>query len=260
MGISWLNQVKKIADLRLEHSCVPYSGTPGAAVAVLSDGCWIPGVRVETASFSLVIPAVLNAVSTAVAIGRRDVRLIAVSGDVAEESTLNYLEHCAVGQFYSPEPGVFVAVDQAPVASLGAMASPFLQTQGDKQKDVELAGSISDRAYTPASAFPVACIATSQAYSVPGVNVEHSDWSQIICAERNAIGTLKSYGLGPANRIALSCPEDPSCSPCGACRQVIAELAPNVEIVSIDAQGQLVSVSVEELLPHAFTGATIRKR
>ncbi|MEM8600166.1 MAG: hypothetical protein AAGF99_09625, partial [Bacteroidota bacterium] len=58
----------------LARAYVPYSRTPNAAVAVLADGRWVPGVRVENASFPLTIPAVTAAlVGAQAAVGLRNV-------------------------------------------------------------------------------------------------------------------------------------------------------------------------------------------
>ena len=63
------------------RSYAPYSGIETACVVLLSDGTWVPGVRVENASFPLLIPAAMNAITTSVAAGRLDV-VAAVSNRV----------------------------------------------------------------------------------------------------------------------------------------------------------------------------------
>ncbi|MDX1740955.1 MAG: hypothetical protein R3178_06660, partial [Rhodothermales bacterium] len=116
--------------------------------------------------------------------------------------------------------------------------------------------------YIPESSFPVGCVAVLEnGLAVPGVNVEHPDWTRILCAERNVAGTVASYGLPPISRLYLSCPEDPAGSPCGACRQVLAELAPGSTIVMDRNPGAAETTTPEKLLPGSFTGtALLRKR
>lgn len=247
------------ADRHLDRAHVPYSGKATACVAVLADGSWIPGVRVETASFSLRISAIQNAVSSAVAMGREDVSLVVATGDVSDEQNLDYLRDCAAGHFSVIASGVYASTHRPHPESLGALVSPFLMRPESGIAEIDQAREVARRAYCPESNFPVGCVATAMNYSVPGVNVEHVDWSRIICAERNAIGTLITYGLGPANRIALSCPEGANCSPCGACRQVLAELAPDADLVTSGKSSDIIVQPVNELLPNAFVGDTLRK-
>ncbi|GIV59195.1 MAG: hypothetical protein KatS3mg043_0284 [Rhodothermaceae bacterium] len=70
---SVLEVLRRQARQAAARSHVPYSNRPAGAVLLLEDGRLVPGVRVESASFSLTIPALLNAFTTAVAAGRHDV-------------------------------------------------------------------------------------------------------------------------------------------------------------------------------------------
>ena len=73
------------------RASVPYSQVPRAVAVLLSDGTVVPGVRVESASYSLVIPAVVNAVSTCFALGHRDLVAVAASDALLERET-RYLD------------------------------------------------------------------------------------------------------------------------------------------------------------------------
>ncbi|MBV9580652.1 MAG: cytidine deaminase, partial [Chloroflexi bacterium] len=83
------------------------------------------------------------------------------------------------------------------------------------------------RAYAPYSHFRVgAALEDADGGLYVGCNVENASYGLSICAERNAIfGAIAAGGRRPFRAIAVSCVDAPDngCSPCGACRQVIAE-------------------------------------
>ena len=82
----------------LDRSVSPYSRQRTAAVALLSTGEIVPAVRVETASFPLAIPAVINLITTAVAIDRSDVLVVAQSRGFTNPE-LSYLSKSPIGPF-----------------------------------------------------------------------------------------------------------------------------------------------------------------
>lgn len=116
------------------------------------------------------------------------------------------------------------------------------------------ARGVSGRAYAPASGFAVGCAVRTESGRVyTGCNVENASYSLTICAERAAIAAAVA-AEGPAMRItAVAVHADAaSCSPCGACRQVIAEFGPDA-LVSYRRDGAVVRRPIAELLPDAFT-------
>jgi homotetrameric cytidine deaminase len=123
--------------------------------------------------------------------------------------------------------------------------------------DDELTSAARDvgaRAYVPASGFAVGCaVRTASGRVYAGCNVENASYGLSICAERAAIAAAVA-AEGPATRItAVAVHADAaSCSPCGACRQVIAELGPDA-VVTYRRDGHVVSRPIAELLPDAFT-------
>ncbi len=112
------------------------------------------------------------------------------------------------------------------------------------------------RAYCPYSHFHVgtAIIAGGKLYT--GVNIEISSYSLALCAERSALAAAISDGAGPITQVAITCIDTPpdaplhERTPCGACRQWLAELAPEATIY-IDGISQ--NFSIADLLPHAFS-------
>ena len=120
---------------------------------------------------------------------------------------------------------------------------------------IALAREVASRAHTPESAFPVGCVLlTHEGRLLPGVNVEHNDWSRILCAERNALGTAVSWGQTQAQAAYLACLKDPTGSPCGACRQLLAELAPDATVWMDRGEASPEATTPARLLPGAFHG------
>jgi cytidine deaminase len=111
------------------------------------------------------------------------------------------------------------------------------------------------RAHCPYSHFRVgsALIAGSKTYV--GVNIEISSYGLSLCAERSALAAALSDGAGPITHIAIACIDTPAeaplsaRTPCGACRQWIADLAPHA-VIFIDGAEQ--DFHITDLLPFAF--------
>lgn len=117
-------------------------------------------------------------------------------------------------------------------------------------------------AYTPYSKFNVgAAILTKSGAVVLGANVENASYGLTCCAERNALFAAYSSGLRKDDLVAIAVvsDSDPAASPCGACRQVISELMPkNAPVYIANKHGQIMELSVNQLLPFAFTKEQLR--
>ena len=238
---------------------VPYSGRAVAAVLLLADGTWIPGVRVESASFSLVIPALVNAFTTAIAAGRTDVVAVALSHPFLAEDAA-YVQAAPTGPFRQTADDAFVAADAEALPLFETRLDPFLDSPLPETPEagIALAREIARRAHIPESAFPVGCVlTTADGRLLPGVNVEHSDWARILCAERNALGTAISWGQPSVQTVYLTCLKDPTGSPCGACRQLLAELASDATVWMDRGDAPPEATSPARLLPGAFHGQSL---
>lgn len=250
----------RLTDVYLPRSHSPYSGRPESAVALLSDGTWVPGVRVESASFSLTIDAAANALTTAIAAGRTDIVAIALSHD-APETQSAYLANLGFCAIRHRTDRLFVAPQLNDLPERTAELDPIIPSPKSDADGIQAAREIAHRAFIPQSSFPVGCIAAiDDRTAVPGVNVENADWNRILCAERNALGTAASYGLGAVRRLFLSCPQDAAGSPCGACRQLLAELAPASTIVMDRHPAVPHMTTSDQLLPDSFTGNALLHR
>ncbi len=115
------------------------------------------------------------------------------------------------------------------------------------------ARKIAENAYAPYSHFRVgAACRTADGETFVGVNVENGSYGLTVCAERTAIAAAITAGAREITHIALACldKKDGPCLPCGACRQWIAELAPDAEILTGGIDQPL---TIGDLLPRSFS-------
>lgn len=130
-------------------------------------------------------------------------------------------------------------------------------TQRDR-KLVVAATRARKRCYAPYSRFGVgAALELEGGTIVTGVNVENCSYGLTVCAERNALTTAVGKGLLPGKFTALAVvtEADAVVSPCGACRQVLAEFgAPDTRVVMHNLKsGETQLTTLGALLPHSFT-------
>ncbi|MFQ5582811.1 MAG: cytidine deaminase [Calditrichia bacterium] len=86
-----------------------------------------------------------------------------------------------------------------------------------------------------------------------GVNIESSSYSLTICAERVALFKALSEGYRKFDRIYILSDAEEPCPPCGACRQVLMDFAPDIKIIMYSNNGKKKEATIEELLPMAFS-------
>ncbi len=110
--------------------------------------------------------------------------------------------------------------------------------------------------YSPYSKFRVgAALLTKDGEVVHGANVENASYGLTICAERAAFFKAVTAGKKGFKAISIVGDMDDFCTPCGACRQVMAEFCGHdFEIVLINSKDEIKVFSIDELLPHSFGG------
>ena len=126
-------------------------------------------------------------------------------------------------------------------------------TDQEKQALVDLANTARANAYVPYSHYPVgSSLRTKSGRIFTGVNVENAAYPQTICAERVAM--FKAISEGEKDFEVITVVTDNGGSPCGGCRQVMAEFGLNTVVILADGKGRIVQeTTVKELLPGAFT-------
>lgn len=130
----------------------------------------------------------------------------------------------------------------------------------EKQALIDLANTARQRAYAPYSNYPVgAALRTKTGRLFTGVNVENAAYPQTMCAERVAI--FKAVSEGEREFEVISVVTDNGGSPCGGCRQVLAEFGLDTIVLLADASGKLLAeTTVKDLLPQAFTPDQLSKQ
>ena len=121
------------------------------------------------------------------------------------------------------------------------------------EKLLELAHEARERAYAPYSHYAVgAALLTKDGRVYQGCNIENAVYPVGTCAERTAIFKAVSEGHRDFVRIVIAGKSEDYCVPCGSCRQVMMEFAPEMEVICLNGQGQARSFRLRELLPYGF--------
>jgi cytidine deaminase len=132
-------------------------------------------------------------------------------------------------------------------------------TAQEKQALVDLANTARERAYVPYSHYAVgSALRTRSGRIFTGVNIENAAYPQTMCAERVAM--FKAVSEGEKDFEVITVVTDNGGSPCGGCRQVMAEFGLDTIVILADGQGHIVEeTTVKNLLPGAFTPEQLTK-
>lgn len=115
-----------------------------------------------------------------------------------------------------------------------------------------------ERAYCPYSHFAVGAALEGKDGTVyTGCNIENAAYSPTLCAERVALAKAVSEGARDFVRLVIASSGADYCVPCGVCRQMLWEFAPDLEIICLNGQGEARAFTLRELLPHAFDGSQL---
>ena len=240
--------LRQIARRTASQAVVPFSNTPVGVALLLTDGSVMTGARIESASYPLTIPALQAAWARTRAAGRSDIVAVAASRPLAP-SELTFLSEDTRRRWKAFD-GEIAAVDGVALHEPKAPISAIVEASGDP---FDAALRAATHAHAPVSDFPVGCVLETASGWVAGSNVEHAaDWTRGLCGERVALSAAVASGAGAISRIWLACPKAPGATPCGGCRQLLAEHAPQAEVHIWNGDGAPIVTTPADLLPGAF--------
>ncbi|MBI1900698.1 MAG: cytidine deaminase [Planctomycetia bacterium] len=124
---------------------------------------------------------------------------------------------------------------------------------------VQAAKEASRRAYAPYSGLSVGAAVLAEGGEIYcGCNVENASFGLTICAERNAVFQAVAAGERKITHVAIYVSGDRPATPCGACRQVLLELAPDASVLCACDGEKTLLLRVADLLPEAFGAANVK--
>lgn len=220
----------------------PYSHSEEYCLVEGKSGLFYPGVRVENISFPLTISAVHGAICSCLANGDQPV-------SIYQDEPHSELLEFWIGEFNTKR---LKSLPDSPT-----LFDPLLPRGSDINNTLK---ELAKNCVIPHSNFPVTALLETPDGYIPGVNVEVSAWSLGLCAERTAILRAITAGYGDnLGRLHIYAPKGDFSSPCGACRQVMAEFMPREQVVLHHGNQTSSSHFVKDLLPYGFTGSTLKK-
>ena len=129
-----------------------------------------------------------------------------------------------------------------------------------KQELCQKAVDMLKMAYVPYSRFPVgAALECDDGTVYTGCNIENAGYTPTNCAERTAVFKAVSGGHRMFTRIAVAAATERFTAPCGVCRQVLQEFAPDLEVILVNRDGKTLDLTLRELLPYGFDGSYLEE-
>jgi len=113
------------------------------------------------------------------------------------------------------------------------------------------------KAYAPYSKFRVGAAVQVSGEVFDGANVENASYGLAVCAERTAVFAAVVAGAHRLEAVAVCTDASPPSAPCGACRQVLLEFAPDpaaVTVTAINPRGERRTWTLAQLIPDGFSG------
>lgn len=227
----------------LINSSAPNSEKPSAAAVIGKNGLYYPGVSIENISHPLTITAVQAAIFSCLADGTQpDILFI---HDETAEPLLS---------FWINEFKLKIATDDIPETA--SLYDPVLPKNISVESKLRELASFS---VIPNSNFPVTALIELDKGYIPGVNIECSAWNLGLCAERVAISRAIAAGYREFKSISIFAPKSDFISPCGACRQVLAEWMDRQNAYLYHGDGSRSHHVIKHLLPYGFTSFELKK-
>jgi homotetrameric cytidine deaminase len=272
----------------IAQSVAPYSGQPEACLVRGRDG-WHVGIRIENIAYPQTITALQGGIAACLFAGDEPQQIVLppatmmpIPADLAiwaqgspplpvshmsdppirlETLRRDQRERFLVDLFPAHGPSVSAGFQSAD--SLGhdslrldplRMSSLRLDSvdPADDQARAAALGALASKAVIPNSDFPVSALMQTDIGIVGGCNVEFPSWNLGLCAERNAIHLALSMGAKTLGPMAIYAPKSQVCSPCGACRQTLAEWPGIDRVLLYHGDGSCSAHRVTDLLPFHF--------
>ena len=124
---------------------------------------------------------------------------------------------------------------------------------------IQAARKAKTHSHSPYSKFRVgAAVMTKSGKIYTGCNIENSSYSLTVCAERTALFKAVSEGEKKFLAMVISTDVNDFISPCGACRQVISDLAGDINVILTNGVGKTKIMKMKDLLPHPFTPKNLK--
>ncbi len=225
-----------------KNSYTPYSGNSDCCLVTGSDDILYPGVRIENASYPLSITPEQIAISSCLAAGARPV-------------ILTYEKKPEMKPvFWQDEFKINISIEEKFPGH--TLYSPDCKINSNTRETLT---ELLNLAVIPNSSFPVSALLFSGENVIPGVNVEFSEWSYGLCAERLAIGRAVTAGIRAFDKLSLHVPKSDFASPCGGCRQVICEWMQEQFIELYHGDGTRSTYHARELLPYSLKSNALKK-
>ncbi len=131
----------------------------------------------------------------------------------------------------------------------------------NKTKLIVAAHKAKKNSYSPYSKFRVgAALLTSTGKIITGCNIENSSYSLTICAERTAIFKAVSEGHKRFKAIVIASDSSSFIPPCGACRQVLSDLAGNIDVFLSNKKHEVLHLKMEDFLPMPFNDSMLKNK
>ena len=122
------------------------------------------------------------------------------------------------------------------------------------QNLIDAAKTVRENAYAPYSNFKVGAALLSKTEKIfTGCNIENVSYGLTVCAERNAVANAVASGESEFQAIAIVADTEKLTTPCGACRQVLAEFNPNMKVILGNLKGDVEETVLSDLFPEPFT-------
>lgn len=225
------------------NSYAPYSNLEEYCLVEGSSGLFYPGTRIENISFPLTISAVRGAICSCLA---NNDRPVSIYQNEPISELLNFWK-----EEYNIE-----RIHQLPDSP--DLFDPLITDEIDVMTTLQ---DLTKYSVTPHSDFPVTALLETDMGYIAGVNIEVSAWSLGLCAERTAISRAVTAGYGDnLRRMHVYAPKGDFSSPCGSCRQVLADIMPSQQVVLHHGNQTSSTHFVKDLLPYGFTSSSIKRK